>query len=913
MMICGRLINVQMSAFILASLLVITAPLPAAAQEVHAFNVSAQDPASAIRAFGAQAEIQILASADDLKGKKFNPISGDISTEDALNSLLSGTGLAHKYVGDRAVALVSNTATAAQSSSGTQIGTGTLRNPNGSVRIAQSNATSAQSGADSSQNTNISSSSSASRDSERNGLEEIVVTATKRETTIQHTPISITAISGADIEARGIVDFTELAQSIPGVSMKTSGPGQTEFEMRGMAGNGGGAATVGFYLDDTPLTGPATSTNGHVVIDPNLYDLNRVEVLRGPQGTLYGSSSMGGTIKIVPSPPNPAAFDASVETIFSDTDGGGFNHGENAMVNLPFGGGTAAVRIVGSQDHESGWIDRIVIANGDFPLETNNLQTRGNVLAAPVAANYKDVNDEDLTSVRVSLLWKPSDQLSVTPSYFYQKIKMGGLSDIDSNPGTNAHYQPFDTPEPFSDRFDLGSLNIKYSFNAFDLTSTTSYWSRDQQNAQDASEEWQWIFSKPTILPFYTSQGGIGPTDPTPIEIDDTHQTSEELRLSSSGDSRFQWLVGYFYSDFFSGTYDAFIMPGALPVFGTANIYTAPYDEKIIQNSVFGEASFQLTPELKATAGLRRYSYNSPLSLSYSGYEATGSNAVASFASNAKDQGLSPKFNLSYEFDKNFMVYATMAKGFRPGSGDFPVPTSGPTSCEASLQALSHTTAFVPSPTSYGPDTVWSYELGEKATLLDRRLTINTAAYFENWSGVQEFVALSCGFGFTGNAGDAHVYGGEFETNFLLTDGLILSANAGYSNATIVSSGVGTGIKPGTRVQDVPDWTSSVSLAYRRSISNQLAFTARVENDYVGTRMDVTYAANYLPSYDLTNIRAGVEGDRWRAVVFAKNVLNQRALLSDTPQLSVYVPTFNRIAVNQPLTIGIDLSYHFGR
>jgi iron complex outermembrane recepter protein len=898
MTIRGRLINVQMSAFILASLLAITVPLPLAAQEVHTFDISAQDPASAIRAFGAQAQIQILASADDLQGKKLNPVSGDISTENALNNLLAGTGLAHRYVGDRAVALVSDSATSGSPAS--------LKRPSDRVLLAQSGAQTQPSAA-STQDTTVPSPAAA----QKTGLEEIVVTATKRETTIQNTPISITAVSGADIEARGMSDFTALAQSIPGVSMKTSGPGQTEFEMRGMAGNGGGAATVGFYLDDTPLTGPATSTNGHVVIDPNLYDINRVEVLRGPQGTLYGSSSMGGTIKIIPNAPDPTAFDVSAETIFSDTDGAGFNHAENAMVNIPLGS-TAALRIVGSQDHEAGWIDRIVIANGSFPLETNNLQTRGNVLAAPVGANYKDVNDENLTSARVSLLWKPTDQLAVTPSYFYQEIKMGGLSDIDSTPGTNAHYQPFNTPEPFSDRFDLSSLNIKYSFNSFDLTSTTSYWSRNQQNAQDASEEWQWIFSKPTaILPFYTSQGGIGPTQPTPIEIDDTHQTSEELRLNSTGDARFQWLVGYFYSDFYSQAYDAFVMPGALPLFGTSNIYTAPYAEKIIQESIFGEVSYQLTPELKATAGLRRYSYTSPITLSYSGYEATGSNAVDSFSSDARDHGVSPKYNLSYQLDKGLLLYATVAKGFRPGSGDFPVPTSGPTSCEASLQALNHTTAFVPSPTSYGPDSVWSYELGEKATLFDRRLTINAAAYFENWNGVQEFIPLSCGFGFTGNAGDAHIYGGEFETSFLLTERLILSANAGYTNATIVSSSAG--VKPGTRLQDVPDWTSSVSVAYRRNLSNRLAFSALAENDYVGTRMDVTYGTNYLSSYDLTNLRAGLEGDRWKAVLFAKNIFNQRALLSDTPQLSVYIPTFNRVAVNQPLTIGIDLSYHFGR
>ena len=155
-----------------------------------------------------------------------------------------------------------------------------------------------------------------------------------------------------------------MVQSVPGVSMRTSGPGQTELEMRGMTSSGGNSSTVGFYLDDTPLTAPASAQNGKVVIDPNLYDLNRIEVLRGPQGTLYGSGSMGGTIKLVPNAPDPNAFDASGELIFGGTDGGNsLNHTENAMVNLPLGD-TAALRIVGSLEHLSGWIDRIVIATG---------------------------------------------------------------------------------------------------------------------------------------------------------------------------------------------------------------------------------------------------------------------------------------------------------------------------------------------------------------------------------------------------------------------------------------------------------------------------------------------------------------------------------------------------------------------
>ena len=892
MTIRGCIENVQMSALILASILAIAAPLPAVAEEVHAFDVSAQDPASAIRAFGAQAEIQILASADDLKGKKFNPVSGDISTEDALNHLLAGTGLAHPYVGDRAVALVSNSAAAAQpSTSSTQIVAGSVKPPSDRILLAQANTTGAQS---------------------QSGLEEIIVTATRRESTVQNTPISMTAVSGQDIQDRGLADLRTLAQSVPGVSMRTSGPGQTEFEMRGMASVGGNSPTVGFYLDDTPLTAPAATNEGKVVIDPNLYDLNRIEVLRGPQGTVYGSGSMGGTIKIIPNAPNPAAFDASAEAIVGGTDGGGFNHGENAMVNLPFAGGTAALRIVGSESHESGWIDRIVIANGAFPLPTNNSTVRGNVLAAPVAADYKNANDTDLQAVRASLLWQPTDRLAITPSFFYQRIDQDNLSQIDSVPGTDAHYQPFDVPEPVSDNFDLDSVNVRYKFDAFDLTSTTSYWNRSEHIAQDAAEQWQWGLGLPS---FYTSQGGLGLIAPN-LENATSKQTSEELRLTSSGNSAFKWLFGYFYSDFESNWKVYILAPGAVPAFGTSNLYTQTQPTKIIQQSAFGEVSYELTSQLKATAGLRRYSYNTSVNTSVSGAaSASGSDAVVDYSSTESKQGVNPKFDLSYDVSKNMMLYATVAKGFRPGGADTPVPTSGTVGagCEANLQAIHGTTAFVPSPVTYLPDQVWNYELGEKLRAFDDRLTVNSAVYFENWTGIQQAIPLPCGYGYTGNAGDAHIYGSEVEVQAVLVPGLILSANVGYTHARIASSDVGAILPTGVPIQEVPDWTSSQSIAYRHGISNQFAFTARVENDYVGARTDATYAINQLPSYDLTQIRVGVESDQWSAVLFANNVLNKQTILNNVQQISINLPTYNRATVSQPLTVGIDINYHFGR
>ena len=273
-------------------------------------------------------------------------------------------------------------------------------------------------------------------------LEEIIVTAEKRESTVQTTPISLTAVTGADIQDRGLANLDNLVQSVPGVSMRTSGPGMGEFEMRGIASTGGNSPTVGFYYDDVSLTSPSASNEGKIVISPALYDLNRVEVLRGPQGTLYGSGSMGGTIKVVPNAPNLNAFDASAQATFGDTDHGGFDHAENAMVNLPFGGGLAAVRIVGSYAHDAGWVDRVVVAPGEFPAPNGSV--RGNVLAAPIANHYHDVNDVERTTVRVSALIKPIEGLSITPSFFYQKLSAGGLPYIDSTPGTDAHYQPFD-------------------------------------------------------------------------------------------------------------------------------------------------------------------------------------------------------------------------------------------------------------------------------------------------------------------------------------------------------------------------------------------------------------------------------------------------------------------------------------
>jgi iron complex outermembrane recepter protein len=737
-------------------------------------------------------------------------------------------------------------------------------------------------------------------------LQEIVVTAQKRESTVQSTPLSITALTGQDLVDRGITDIAAIVQSVPGVSMRTSGPGQTELEIRGLTSSGGNSATVGFYLDDIPLSAPASAQNGKVVIDPNLYDLNRVEVLRGPQGTLYGSGSMGGTIKLVPNAPNPSAFDASAQVILGGTDGGDtLNHTENAMVNLPLAD-TVALRIVGSSEVLSGWIDRIVVAQPDFPAPIN-ATTRGNVAAAPIAESFKDVNDENLRSVRASLLWKPTDRLSIEPTFMYQEITQGGLNLIDSQPGTKTQYQPYNSPEPFEDRIDIGSLNVQYHFDWADLNSTTSYWRRDENLRQDGTEEIATVLG----APIYPADGGVGQNFPTSLEDDKSRQYSEEVRLTSSGHANFKWLVGYFYQDFESD-FDEFVntpftaIPGTIP-----NAFTQFQPTQILQNSFFGEASYTFLQQFTATAGLRRYYYTGSVNTAVSGWlSSSGTDSINHYSTGERESGVTPKFNLSYQLDEDLLLYGTVAQGFRPGGGNQPIPTAGAlgTQCLANLQAIGLNAA----PLGFKPDKVWSYELGEKFRSGDGRMTINSAGYFENWQHIQQNIPLECGFPFTGNAGDAHIYGAELEINAVLLPGLVASVNGSWTHAQYIANAVPT-TTIDERLQEVPEVTAAASLNYRRGITNTLAFIGRVENNYVGSRIDTTAQANFLPSYDLTNIRAGVEGSNWTAVLFANNVTNRLALLTNSPAINVNVSTFNRTAVEQPLTFGIDLTYRLGR
>jgi len=753
-------------------------------------------------------------------------------------------------------------------------------------------------------------------------LEEIVVTAQKRESTVDKTPISMTAVSGRDLQERGITEFSALAAETPGVSMKTEGPGQTEFEMRGMTSSGGNSPTVGFYLDDVPLTAPAAAQNGKVVIDPSLYDLNRVEVLRGPQGTLYGSSSMGGTVRLVTNQPNLTEYQASVQTILSGTDGGGFNHGENAMVNLPLINDVLAVRIVASQASTSGWIDRIVV--GDFPPATttvNTGDTRGNVLAAPVIADYKGSNSETMQAFRVAVTWKPTDRLTITPSVFSQLINQDGPSDYDSVPGTLAHYQPFDIAEPYSDTVTIDALNVNYRFDGFDLTSATSYWHRQSQMIQDNSENTAGCPGGFCVTT--TSSSYYGPTGSGPIyafEADPSNQYSEELRAASSGDGDWRWVGGAYYSRFSSSwrLTENITNPVSFDS-PTTNIFDIDQPTVIKQEAVFGNLTYAVTGQLHVTGGLRYYHYDSQLDMIFSGLGSpTGDDAAVTQHVVQTNSGVNPAANISFDIDENTMVYFSAAKGFRPGGGNQPLPSSGPSpiapAMHAALVALGYANGIAPS--SYGPDSVWSYEIGEKAKFFDNRLRVNSSVYFEDWRNIQ-LEQLPDGYPLFDNANTAHIYGGEVEVQAVVIQNLVFATSAGYTHATLAETE--HGFVAGQRLPDVPQVTGSASLTEHVAITPTYEFNARIDDAYVGNRVDTGSAFGLinqtqapLPAYNLANFRAGINSTLgWGAAFFVNNLSDKHAYLENVAELGLPNAAYNRVATNQPRTIGVDLDYRF--
>ena len=739
-------------------------------------------------------------------------------------------------------------------------------------------------------------------------LQEIVVTAEKHNSTIQETPISISAISGEQLQAQGISDVKGVIAEVPGISIRSAGPGQTELEARGLASNGGSSPTVGFYLDETPFYPAPITPIGRVVIDPNLFDLNRVEVLRGPQGTLYGSGSMGGTIRLITNKPELDKWAVNIDSSVSYTPAGGINPGFNAMFNVPLVSDAVALRVVFTQQYTGGWINRDVLANFPYPGSPcagwSGGCVRGNVLAAASSQTITNVNWENLTGGRASLLFKPNDRFSIDAFGMYQTIRSGGYSEYDQPPGSGfeTHYQPANIPEPFNDSFGLVGATLAYDLDTAQFTSATSYWHRSEEQTEDSTE------SMESVLATFFGVHQFVPNGFT--ENDNTNQISEELRLSSNGSSPLQWVGGAFYSK----TDSSYINYQASPEFAylsagghasnpTGIIYQGNNPYRISQYALFGEASYRLFDVWKATLGLRWYDYKTTSDQEQSGILSLTGNASQLFANfQTSSHGYTPKFNLAYLPTDNLTLYATASKGFRPGGINLVIPAG--LGCTLTNS-------------SYSPDSIWNYEAGEKARFLNRRITIDSDVYYIRWLNVQQAVSQPCGFSVTANAGDARSYGAELETSAQLTSHLTLSLTGAYTNAKInkvnpTISVADPNLVDGFPILNIPNYTESTALSFAQPLTSTYDFTARISNSYVGSSTDIAYSYQQLHPYDIVDLRLGATSSTWSTYFFVTNLTDTRAELSvNTTSFAWNIPSLTRVATNQPRTFGVEGSFKY--
>jgi outer membrane receptor protein involved in Fe transport len=753
------------------------------------------------------------------------------------------------------------------------------------------------------------------------------VTIAGQGTRLQHQSDSITAVSGTQLEQNAVPDITSLIQSIAGVSLKTEGTGQTEIEMRGLTSSGGSTPTSGFYLDDIPLSPPAGAQNGKVVISPALYDMAGVDVLRGPQGTAAGAGAMGGAIRLVTNAPDPGGFSASLQSILSGTEGGGLNHTNNVMLNTVLVPDSMALRIVASEAHTSGWIDRIV--SSALPVVGNNGATRGDVATAPVTASHPQSNAAQQYNLRMNLLWKATPQLTIAPGLYYFTSRQDGISAYDGTPGTQTHYQPFDIAEPLTDRITIGSVTVGYAFDGADLTWNTSYWKRRSTQVQDGSEDFNNPQSGATLAsnanlagpqPGYYGPNGTGTVVGT--EDDPTRQWSTELRLASKGGGPLQWVTGAYASDYwstwnFSGTTAnpaVYMDLGTNQAATTNQWFVANSPTHMTQYAVFGNASYALGGGWKVEAGARLYRYNYAFSSTITGWGSGLGAATPSATGTIRlvSQGVNPKLGLSYDIGSSAMAYASVSRGARPGGGNAQYPTTG-AFWSGAYAPFNYSNGW---PSTYKPDSVWSYEVGAKARLLDHRLTVNASAWYENWKNPQ-LLAYPGDWAFNVNGDKANIAGADLDIKAVLGGGFTLNAATGYTHAD-VSPGAHWEISPANVMPDVPLFNGSLSLAYQKQLANGYTFSAEVNNAYVGARYSLSFLYPYqstghyakLASYDLTNLRVGVESTHgWSVNAFINNLTNKHAALETMFQETEPSAAFGRVMTNQPLTAGVNLSY----
>jgi iron complex outermembrane recepter protein len=713
---------------------------------------------------------------------------------------------------------------------------------------------------------------------ESNGSElpDIVVTARKTTERLQDTPMSVAVITADAIERTGATTLQDLGRETPGLTVVSAAPGQNTMTLRGLSGSN----TVGFYLDDTPLSigiGNAVQPANYDM-DPALFDLDRVEVLRGPQGSLYGASSFGGTVRYITIQPNLTEEHIAAKVTASYTDGGGPNEEVDALINQPLIPGYLALRAMVFDRNNSGYIDQ-------YPTDPYNYLA---VLQGPVD---RRVNTEQTFGGRVAIEAKPTDEFSATLVAYYQHMDLGAPFTFDAPPGSFADpIQSRLVREPSTDRMELYTLTLQDDLHPVHLTSSTSYMDRYVFDAEDDSKD----------LYFFFPQGAVYPS--TLYAEAGNHNFVEEVRASADA-GPVHGTIGLFYAHAVAfGTLNWPTPPQYEAAFASEPVYYNWNDFVDVQKAAFAELNIDLAPGLQATLGDRIYQQSQRYTVYITGIFNGGvETPTSSYTSEAR--GTTPKYGLSYHVTPDILTYTTVAKGYREGGPLYPFPST----CASDLAALGQSTP----PTAYKPDAIWNYELGAKTEWLEHRLTINGALYYIDWTNIQQNIALpTCGFNFTGNFGTASSKGSEFEMNYDPTRALKLTISFSYNEAKLTSTVRGAAGQAGQTLEYAPHWMGATSAEYTRAIAADTF--AYLRGDFNSTsHQDTSYNSQSIyynsAGYSLLNLRLGVRRLAWTSGLFVTNALDKRAETELPLSNGVDLPTQRRIALNRPRTIGLDI------
>jgi outer membrane receptor protein involved in Fe transport len=728
------------------------------------------------------------------------------------------------------------------------------------------------------------------------GLEEVVVTATRREESIQAVPLSITAVTQSALEGRAATNFFDYGSAIPNLSFGYSGGGNSAgvsnsrtIAIRGIAGDN----TTGFYIDDTPV--PAS-------IDPKILDITQIEVLRGPQGTLYGALSMGGTVRVLTQQPNTQNLQIVAHTSISDTDGTPQpNFQVDGALNLPLIDNRLALRLSAEHEELGGYFKNFGTQTG---VTTDNLG--------------KSLTD----SGQAALLWQITDDLSVTPRVLYQRTNLDGLplalipynttslSPIVIRPRGLTIVSPFNVPESSSDEWSLSSVDFKYSQPWGTFVFSSSYFNRRSSDTEDQTIAIAQLF-------------GIAPIASNITDQNDPRIQTEELRFASSFQGPWQFVAGLYYQH--TNTSGVAFPPNVIPglnaatggALGSDLLYYAANRGVLIESAPYAETNYEITDHWRATVGLRATRIQSLAGPNIADGIANGGPTTIPLATST-DTTTTPKFSLQYRFTPDSQVYATAAKGFRPGQasgGQVPAAI-----CGADLEKLGVTTVNGQvGPVQ--PDTVWSYEIGEKSAWLDNRLTVDFDVFRINWDKIQQGVLLACGFPFQANAGAAVSQGGELDMYARVTDDLTLHLSGGFDDAKFTETVPGVLFQSGDRVPQVPRESAQIDADYHFPLGARLTGFAHADYRYVASSWSTNNSNTnpetgrvvplIRPSYEIADFRAGVRTGNTEYAVFVKNLTNEIANLSDTNAVSLQAMGESRVAISPPRTVGVEFRYRY--